>query len=542
LRLRGFKFKVRWSKLLYDYILIMSNLLKPSRAAVFSALTLLSVGMVHAQYYDPYRGSRNQDSRLRAEKRERDSFYDRQVSEIRDTYAQRMNAINSAFSTNGFVDLSRAPGGVNAPKTPQVPTESNAQMNARVFAELKTKAEAGDATAMALVAFNIEEGKGNLTKSIPEARRWYERAANAGDKNALAWMANDTSGRGDGKYDPAAYLKWSMRAVDAGLPAYGELVLDELLEAGLPPKDTQRLALYKKYLELGLAAQEPWALGRWGDHAIRDQLGYNDAAKGAEALIKAAAAGDRVAQSNLGYAYLSGRAVPKDRPKAMALLIAAADQGNGNAMFTMGRYMISKNEGWPYDPKRAAGYLKKLLALSSEANLSRDNVAEIAKALAYCHRPGAANCGEDAKVYFENMSLAAKSGSKIAAHELAYCFSRGIGVARDDGLALREWMALDKAGYPPATYQIGIFAYAGRGTPKNAALAWDYYASAALKGYAPAANVILNNFEDYLKESDPTSEKGTKEQFQQILARNTALETKDPLIWSKEDWAKVGQE
>jgi uncharacterized protein len=500
------------------------------------AFGLLVFGLAQAQYYDPYRGSRNQDSRQRSEKRERDAFYDRQVSEIRDTYSQRLNAINSAFSGSGSGDRSSANASGQAPVRPNVPIESQASVNLGVFSGMLRKAEAGDAQIMAAVAHNYEIGRPGIPKNMAEARRWFLRAAEAGDKNAMAWLANDASGHGEGKYDEAAHLKWAIRATDAGLNSYAEAVVFAVLVNGQAPTDAQRLALYKRYLDKGVAENQTWALGRWGVHAIKGELGYSDAGRGVEALSKAANSGDEFAQSKLGYFYLNGTGVAKDRNKGISLLLAAADKGEANAMFTVGRYLSAKNDGWPYDPKRAALYLQKMVDKPDQYFGEKSYYAEAAKTLAYCFRPGAAPCGENPKKYFELMKVAAQQGSKIASHELAFCFGRGIGVERNDALALKEWVALDQAGYPPATYQIGYYVYNGRGTQENEPLAWDYIAQAAAKGYVAAAKWVVQEYAEYAKMPSSTGPKGTKEQFQALLKRNEDMLAKDPLIWSKEDW------
>jgi hypothetical protein len=79
-------------------------------------------------------------------------------------------------------------------------------------------ADAGDATAMAVIGTMFEHGGEGVPKDITEAAKWHQKAAEAGDSAAMQTIGLDYL-IGDGvEKDPAQAAQWLEKAANFGQP------------------------------------------------------------------------------------------------------------------------------------------------------------------------------------------------------------------------------------------------------------------------------------------------------------------------------------
>ncbi len=117
-----------------------------------------------------------------------------------------------------------------APAGPTCAASVQGEHWAAAFESCMRESLAGNAAAKRNLAMLYERGRG-VEHSEENATRWYESAANAGDRDAMYQLAQRYE-RGRGvKKDPALALQWYTKAGDAGLAA-AQYTLGETYEKG----------------------------------------------------------------------------------------------------------------------------------------------------------------------------------------------------------------------------------------------------------------------------------------------------------------------
>lgn len=160
-----------------------------------------------------------------------------------------------------------------------------------------------------------------------QARRWFDRAAEAGDPYAAGNLAIMLDAGVGGPRDPA-------RAAQ----------LREQVKRGADPNFARRATADPG----NLALSATWQSGH-----------YAEAIRNAEA---AAANGDVHAEALLGRAYYEGLGVPRNYATALVWLNKAAAKGNADSMFFLG-LMYEFARGVPQDVPRAQALFDKAAAL-----------------------------------------------------------------------------------------------------------------------------------------------------------------------------------
>ncbi|HTR87849.1 MAG TPA: tetratricopeptide repeat protein [Reyranella sp.] len=170
----------------------------------------------------------------------------------------------------------------------------------------------------------------------------------------------------------------------------------------------------------------------------------NDA-KAVALFQKAAEAGNRRAQLDLGVLYLRGQGVTRDLLQARAWLEKAASDDNPYALYTLGRALEETEGAAAADPTRAADLYRR----------------------------------------------AAEKGHPLAALRYGLALTEGTGIKRDDDTAQRWLIAAQQAGVPEAALAMGDMAArravrdrAGREKLVQTAATW--YRTAADAGVASA--------------------------------------------------------
>lgn len=109
-----------------------------------------------------------------------------------------------------------------------------------------------------------------------------------------------------------------------------------------------------------------------GDSKVLFKLGMDLFSQGSkhysEALAWLTASSDKgyaPAEYQLALFYMLGLAVPKDLPKAVALLKASAKQGNDRALLQLGEMLAHGNDALPKDIDLAKEYLNKAIELGN---------------------------------------------------------------------------------------------------------------------------------------------------------------------------------
>lgn len=146
------------------------------------------------------------------------------------------------------------------------------------------------------------------------------RAANEGDSTAQRWMGwRYIQGRGVSQ-DKSQAAYWFNRAAAQGDAAAAEALVTNKLQSNTS-------------VGYSSASSDPYA--GWSAERLRKEGGrLSDAGQQEQALrliIRAANAGDSTAQRWLGFRYLNGRGVPKDKSQARYWLGRAAAQGDAAA-------------------------------------------------------------------------------------------------------------------------------------------------------------------------------------------------------------------
>jgi TPR repeat protein/tRNA A-37 threonylcarbamoyl transferase component Bud32 len=233
---------------------------------------------------------------------------------------------------------------------------------------LKPLAEDGRAGAQVLLAQLYRQGRG-VAPSTAEARRWLERAADAGEPTAKAALipllhpahesgrmfalAQDAAKEGDplGQlYLGAAYhygrgtapdaaqaYEWYRKAAEKGQPLAQCLVGDfHATGRGGVSADT---AVAASWYRRAAAQQEP--LGAYQLGLLAEQR--RDSAGAVGWFRQAAEAGHAPAQNRLGLAYGTGRGVGEDQAAATGWFRKAAAQGYPDALYNLGyQYYFGK--------------------------------------------------------------------------------------------------------------------------------------------------------------------------------------------------------
>jgi TPR repeat protein len=102
---------------------------------------------------------------------------------------------------------------------------------------------------------------------------------------------------------------------------------------------------------------KPWAQSLLGSKYVRSPQSGEQVSKGLELLNAAAERGEPAAQYELATLYAEGRGVVRDTNLAIFWGRKAADQGNTEAQFSVGKILIESRE--EEERATAAGYLQK---------------------------------------------------------------------------------------------------------------------------------------------------------------------------------------
>ena len=221
----------------------------------------------------------------------------------------------------------------------------------------KQAAEQESVVAMRRVGALYRSGGVGLRPSYQKARKWFEKAMDAGDSVGMLEMGYlYEKGLGvQADVDRALFLY--RQAAENDLPeAMTHLGVCAMNGVGLDGKSDEDQALV--WFEKAAAAGAPLAMFHVGKFHDAGRAGLPpDSEKASRWLKKAAAAGLAIAQNQMATRYRDGRGVDVDVAEAVRLFNAAASQGFSPAMVNLGvLYQDGASGSLAKDIDRAAGY------------------------------------------------------------------------------------------------------------------------------------------------------------------------------------------
>jgi TPR repeat protein len=312
-------------------------------------------------------------------------------------------------------------GSTSSSRIPQEPPKTS--LSSSQLAELKARAESGDAEAETNLAAAYRSGNGlpqndslaakwyrraadqgfamaennlgtmyrlgeGVARDEEEAVRWYQKAAQHGSREAMFNLGTCYyNGDGVGSNEFTAYA-WFLVADDAGNIAAKEAVqrsaatmtqgdtskaylqIAEMYEKGeaLPKNDAQAVRWLRKAANI----DSPGKLRL----ALRELTGPEGVRNYAEALdlCKAAAKDFAPALPCVGYIYRRGLGVTKDPAEALKWYQKGADSGNQVAIMVLAE-MYATGEGTKID--RPAAFMLLLRAVQMRINGARTKAASL---------------------------------------------------------------------------------------------------------------------------------------------------------------------
>ena len=273
---------------------------------------------------------------------------------------------------------------------------------------------------------------GKEEKDEREALKWYKRAADAGNLDAM----NDVGyyyqyGLGDLRKDEVEALKWYRVAADAGHATA-----------------MNNVGYYYQYGLGGLRKDEVEAL-KW--------------------LRKAADGGNAMAMCDIGYYYENGLGGLKENEKeALKWYRMAADGGNAIAMYNIGNSYAYGRLGLKEDEKEALKWYR-MAADGGDADAMR-NVADY-------YEDGLGGLKENEIEALKWYMKAADAGDPSAMNSVGYYYEYGLGgLKKDEKEALKWYRKAADAGNASAMYNIGIcYEYGTSGLKRNKKEAIKWY-------------------------------------------------------------------
>jgi TPR repeat protein len=183
----------------------------------------------------------------------------------------------------------------------------------------------------------------------------------------------------------------------------------------------------------------------------------SDPRQGMGMIEEAAARGFAKAALQTGISYLKGRGVVQDSGQAVFWLRQAAQREHPHALYLLGAAYL-QGLGVPADSSRALAYF------SQAAQLGHAD-AQLQAAILY--RSAAEEVPELMSKSVELMRQAADQGHPRAMTALAYFYSQGVGVDKDNAQAFSLNTRAAGAGYPPGQFNLAVQYYKGDGVPRD---------------------------------------------------------------------------
>ena len=258
--------------------------------------------------------------------------------------------------------------------------------------------------------------------------------------------------------------------------------------------------------EVNLSTEELQKAAEGGDSKAQGELarsyfnGTNGLAVNYEKAVfwaqKAADQGDANGKNILGVCYLHGIALPQDAGKAVELFRAAARQGLERAQINLAMMVISETNASSEELNEVE---KMLLCAVTKEGLCQPEAAYwlgrlyLDKAMEEKNIESQEDLSKKSVAFLKS---AANSGHVLAQTTLGFCFSRGIGVKKDNREAVRWYRAAAEQGNPLAQTKLAIAYRVGLGVgEKDDGEAVRWFLKAAEQGDATAQYFLACAYE-----------------------------------------------
>ena len=363
--------------------------------------------------------------------------------------------------------------------------------------------------------------------------------------------------------DPSADLAPQLRTPVAAYRA-GDLRTAEVLLRALSPKDPEAEAwLGAVLLDRGQTKEALRAMQHAADAGSSEgmhQLALIQAtgvpgvprndAKAAELFEKAAKAGHRRAQLNIGILYARGQGVARDLVQARAWLEKAAAGGDAYALYALGRAMEDGYGPAQPDFTRAADLYRQAaekghplaglrygLALNEGAGIKKDpaaaqrwlifaqerGVPEAALAMGdmAARTPASRDKEANTKVVQSAVAwyqVAANAGVPSAQFKLANAYFSGVGASRDSAQALTWYTRASLQGLPEAQHALGVMLIGGVVGPSDPVEGFKWLLLAE-KGNHPDSRSVREKAAEKIPERDRKRAEALAQRFTPTLER-----------------------
>jgi TPR repeat protein len=195
--------------------------------------------------------------------------------------------------------------------------------------------------------------------------------------------------------------------------------------------------------------------------------------------------GDRIAQFNVGWAYMEGEGIEQNDEKAIEWYRRSADQGYMLAEYNMG-WMYDRGRGVPKDEKIAVEWYIKA---------ANQGYTDAAYNLGIIYANGR-GVPKDEKKAVEWYIKAAEKGHESAQFNLGIHYSNGRGVPQDDAKAIEWYEKAAFQGAADAQYNLALLYANSKGSLRDDKKAVEWYTRAAIQGYMAAQHNLALMYED----------------------------------------------
>jgi TPR repeat protein len=217
-----------------------------------------------------------------------------------------------------------------------------------------------------------------------------------------------------------------------------------------------------------------------------------------DAFVSAAEKGLAEAQSRLGYMYAKGLGVAKDLEKSEHWYWVAANQGNKDAMVSLGNIY---HEG--FEDYRIRKDFYKAFHYYSDAAYAGDAEAQFRLAFMYINGEGVE---QDYKKAFEWLKKAAVQGYAPAQREIGGAYEQGGGgVEQDYNMAVEWYKKAAMQGDATAQNNMGVAYELGQGVEQDYNKAIEWYQKAAAQGLQVAQENLDRFYETPSADSEVES-------------------------------------
>jgi TPR repeat protein len=349
----------------------------------------------------------------------------------------------------------------------QLPAQQS-EADAKLLADIRAKAEEGDAQSQFELAKVLDSGGLGVAKDEAEAVKWLRKAAEQDYANAQCNLGCCYyNGQGVAK-DYVAAFRWFREAAGQHVAAAQfNLGLCYFNDRGVAKNEVEAVKWCRRAAEQNFVQ----AQNDLGLCYARGQGVAKDAVEAVKWYRRAAEQNLVQAQNNLGLCYAKGQGVAKGYAEAVKWYRKAAEQNCAEAQNSLG-LCYAKGQGVAKDYAETVKWYRKA---------AEQNCAEAQYGLGYCCYDGQ-GVPRDYVEAVKWFRKAAEQNCAEAQDALGYCCYNGQGVAKDELEAVKWYRKAAEQGYAKAQDALGLCCVKGRGVAKDYVEACKWLVLAAGQG------------------------------------------------------------